>query len=287
MVTFLLLLALLSPEIPHESELKDAVSAYWNLMTKGEKAAAMKFVLPSCQNDFVNRVEPKVRTWRLVSTESVSDTEAIVTIRMEALFKEALLTAGFQSVEKHETWVREKNSWKLKVAKPSIAAVAPLFSNTSERPLPKVLHITPTVLRIQFFNKAQVGRVRIENGMPHPAELASVKFDEARFELVERPSRIEAGKTADLALRYKGTETDKNLESQVTLLLKQEDQEKLYQIPILYNYFSDGARALFGLTEEQARGLKREDKLRPVVKEPDTGAKQTPTPLAPPPVKRP
>ena len=41
MVMSLLLLALLSPAIPHESQLKETVSAYWNLMTKGEKAAAM------------------------------------------------------------------------------------------------------------------------------------------------------------------------------------------------------------------------------------------------------
>ncbi|RPJ54040.1 MAG: hypothetical protein EHM23_29765 [Acidobacteria bacterium] len=285
MVTFLLLLALLSPQIPHESELKDAVSAYWNLMTKGEKAAAMKFVLPNCQNDFVNRGEPKIRTWRLLSVKPVSDTEAVVAVQMEALFKQAALSAGFQSVEKRETWVWDQNSWKLKVAKPSIDAIAPLFSSTTDRPLPKALQITPSVLRIQFFSNAQVGRLHIKNGLPQAAELVSVRFDETRFDLVERPSLVEAGKTADLALRYKGTETDKNLESQVTLVLKQEGQEKLYQVPVRYNYFSDGARALFGLTEEQARNVKRGDKLRPVVKQPETG-KQTPTPLAPP-AKRP
>jgi len=285
MVTFLLLLALLSPQIPHESELKDAVSAYWTLMTKGEKAAAMKFVLPSCQNDFVNRPEPRIRTWRLLSVQPVSDTEAAVTVQMEALFKEAVLSAGFQKVEKRETWVWDQNSWKLKVVKPSIETIAPLFSSTSDRPLPKALHITPSVLRIQFFSKAQVGRLHIKNGLPQTAELVSVRFDETRFDLVERPSMVDAGKTADLALRYKGTETDKNLESQVTLVLKQEGQEKLYQVPVRYNYFSDGARALFGLTEEQARNVKRGDKLRPVVQQPDTG-KQTPTPLAPP-AKRP
>lgn len=287
MVMSLLLLALLSPAIPHQSQLKETVSAYWNLMTKGEKAAAMKYVLPSCQNDFVNRVEPKIRSWSLVSTEAVNDKEAVVIIRMEALFKEAVRTGGFQSVEKRETWVRDKNSWKLRVTKPSIAAVAPLFSKTDHQ-LPKVLGIKPTVLHIQFFNPSQAGRVLIQNGLQHPAEVVSVKFDETRFDLVERPSRIEAGKTVNLVLRYKGSENDKNLESQMTLVLKQEGQEKLYQVPIVYNYFSDGARALFGLTEEQARNVKRGDKLRPVVKQPNAGAGQTPKAAAPaPPVGQP
>ncbi len=282
MVTYLLLLALLTPKIPHESELKNAVSAYWNLMAKGEKAAAMKFVLPSCQNDFVNRSEPKIRTWQLVSTEPVSDTEAVVTVRMEALYKQAAVSAGFQTVEKRETWVRDKNSWKLKVTKSSIAEVAPLFANTTRNELPKVLNITPTVLKIQFLNQAQVGHVTIQNGMPQPAELVSVKFDETRFELVERPTKIGAGDKANLALRYKGNENDKNLNSQVTLVLKQENQEKLYQVPILYNYLSDGARALFGLTEEQAKNLKRTDRLRPAVKKPDTGTPQVPNLPVPP-----
>jgi hypothetical protein len=281
MVISLLLLALLSPAIQHESQLKKTVSVYWNLMTKGDKVTAMKYVLPSCQNDFVNRVEPKIRAWDLVSIEPVNDKEAVVTVRMEAFYKEALRSGGFQSVEKRETWVRDNNSWKLKVTKPSMAAVAPLFKTTN-RQLPNVLRIRPTVLHIQFFNPAQVGRVIIQNGTAAPAELLSVKVDETLFELVARPSLIEAGKAEKLILRYKGNENDKNLQSQMTVVLKHEGQEKLYQIPVIYNYFSDGARALFGLTEEQARLVKRGDKLRPVVKQPTPGANPTAAPLVPP-----
>lgn len=282
MATFLLLLAVVSSQIPHESDLRKAVSAYWNLMVKGEKATALKFVLPSCQNDFVNRVEPKVRSWELVSLESVGKREAVVTIRMEALFKEAVLGAGFQSVEKHETWVRDKNRWKLKVVKPSIAALAPLAAPTTDSQVPKALLVTPATVQIQFFNKAQRGVLHIQNGTDLPAELVSAKFDETRFDLVELPSRIEAGKKADMVIRYKGEEIVKNLESQMTLLLKHDGQEKLYQVPIIYNYFSDGARALFGLTEEEADKVRRGDKLQPVVKQPDDASGQPSKLPAPP-----
>jgi len=285
MATFLLLLAFLAPQIPHETELKDTVTSYWTLMAKGEKAAAMKYVLPSCHNDFVNRVEPKIRSWSLISVEPVSESEAVVKIRMDALFKEAALSAGFQTVEKRENWVRDKDSWKLKVAKPSVAAISPLFSGATERHLPKALLISPNLLKIQFLNESQTGRLKIQNGLEAPADLVSVRFDETRFELVDKPSRIEAGKVAELVLKFKGSENDKNLESQITLVLKQQEKEKLYQVPILYNYLSDGARGIFGLTEEQAKNLKRGDKLRPVVKQPETGANQPPVPL--PPVKKP
>ncbi len=284
MVTFLLLLTLAAaaPKIPHESELKSTVSAYWDLMAKGEKAAALKFVLPSCQNDFVNRVEPKIRTWSLISVEPAGEKEVVVTVQLEALFKETALTGGFQKVQKRETWVRDKNSWKLKVAKPSIDAIRPIFSNTAEPQLPNALYVNPTVIKIQFLNESQVGRIDIQNGMPQPAELVSIKLDETRFELLKRPSRIEPGKTAELTLRYKGDENDKNLQSHLTLVLKQQDQEKVFQVPILYNYLSDGARGLFGLTEEQARNLKRGDKVRPVVKAPEKGARQVPNAPVPP-----
>jgi hypothetical protein len=106
----------------------------------------------------------------------------------------------------------------------------------------------------------------------------SAVFDETRFELVQRPSRIEAGHAADLMLHYKGTENDKNLQSQMSLVLKHGNQEKLFQVPIIYNYLSEGARGLFGLTEEQARNLKRGDKVAPAIKPPVSPGAQPPVP---------
>ncbi|RPI28321.1 MAG: hypothetical protein EHM61_05545 [Acidobacteria bacterium] len=269
MMTFILLWSLVSLAFPHESELKETVSAYWNLMAKGEKASALKFVVESCQNDFINRVEPKIQTWRYVSADSVSETEATVTIEMEALFRGAQIASGFQKITKRETWVRDGNSWKLRVTKPSMESLGPLVSGPQKAALPKGLRVTPTVLKIQFLNKSQTGRLRIENGNDLAAQVVSAKFDKTRFELVKWPDRIEPGEVAEIVVRYKGTENDKNLESQLNLVLKEGDQEaKLFQVPVIYNYLSDGARGLFGLTEEQAQKLKRGDKVTPVLKVP-------------------
>ncbi len=273
MVTFILLLALFAADIPHENELKQTVSAYWSLMVKGEKSAALKYVLPASQNDFINRIEPKVRSWHYVAAESTGDKEVAVTVEIEAFFKGASPSLGFQKVKKRETWVFEGKAWKLKVEKPSMASVAPLFSaEKKEQPLPRTLQISPAVVRIQFLNKVQHGRIRILNGTDAPADLVSAKVDETRFQILKRPDRVPAGQAADVVLEYKGTENDKNLESQITVVLKQGDQEKLFQVPIIYNYLSDGARGLFGLTEEQAQQLKRGDKVRPVFKQPASPA---------------
>jgi len=270
MLIFIVLSALFaSASVPHERELKNTVSAYWNLMGKGEKAAALKFVLESSQNDFINRDEPKIRAWRYVSANSINPQEAEVTVEIEAIFKGAPISAGFQTIQRRETWVWNKKAWKLRVEKPSVAAIAPFFTGEkAKEPLPSVLQISPSILRIQFFSKVQDGRIRILNGTEAAADLVSAKVDEGRFDIVKRPDHVQPGQSGELVLHYKGTENDKNLESQITVVLKQGDQEKLFQIPIVYNYLSDGARGLLGLTEEQAKELKRGDKVAPVFKQP-------------------
>lgn len=269
MMTFILFLALFAADIPHQNELKQTVSAYWTLMVKGEKATALKYVLQASQNDFVSRVEPKVQSWRYVTAEPTGPKEAAVTVEIEAFLKGASPAIGFQKVQKRETWVWEGKAWKLKVDKPSMASIAPLASTRREEaPLPKVLQISPVVVHVQFFNKVQQSHIRIVNGTALPAQLLSAKVDESRFRVVEQPTLVQPGQSADLVLEYKGTENDKNLESQITVVVKNGDQEKLFQVPIIYNYLSDGARGLLGLTEEQARNLKRGDKVAPVLKQP-------------------
>jgi len=270
----------ISADVSNPQELRDTVTAYWDLMVRNDKASALKFVLESCRNDFINRDEPKVKAWRYIGDQPINEREVEVTVELEALFKGAPISAGFQKMEKRETWIRDENGWKLKVTKPSPSSLAAVLTGGRTETLPSVLQITPSTLRIQFLNKSQVGRVTIQNGTESPAEIVSVKFDESRFELASEAHMIQAGEKVPLALRYKGTENDKNLQSSMSLVLKHDGQEKLFQIPIVYNYLSEGARGLFGLTEEQARDLKRTDKLRPVIRQPVK-------PVEPPPVNEP
>ncbi|HXK59113.1 MAG TPA: hypothetical protein PLP42_04390, partial [Acidobacteriota bacterium] len=232
----------ISADVSNPQELRDTVTAYWDLMVRNDKASALKFVLESCRNDFINRDEPKVKAWRYIGDQPINEREVEVTVELEALFKGAPISAGFQKMEKRETWIRDENGWKLKVTKPSPSSLAAVLTGGRTETLPSVLQITPSTLRIQFLNKSQVGRVTIQNGTESPAEIVSVKFDESRFELASEAHMIQAGEKVPLALRYKGTENDKNLQSSMSLVLKHDGQEKLFQIPIVYNYLSEGAR---------------------------------------------
>ena len=74
-------------------------------------------------------------------------------------------------------------------------------------------------------------------------------------------------RTSALVFRYIGNESKKSLKSEFRLLLKRGDEsrEKLFTIPILYNYVSRGSKALLGLTGKKLQQLKRGDTVKPVL----------------------
>ena len=151
--------------------------------------------------------------------------------------------------------------------------------------LPKLVgfRVSPKQLRIHFLDSAQTAVVTIENGESSEAELLGVQYDAERFEITKRPEKVDAGKTGRVFLRYKGTEDTKDLTSQISLRLRHGGKEEVFHVPVLYNYISEGARALFGLTQEQAQALRRGEKLKPVLRAPQPGPSGPTTPTREPP----
>jgi hypothetical protein len=267
MVLPILILALFFSALTDEPALRETVAVFWPLMAKGDKAAALKYVEEESLNNFISRKEPKIQNWRVVEVKLQSEMEAQVTVEVEGLYPGMV---GLQKVLRHDTWIRTaENGWKLRVGKASMERISRLFEGErATRALPEVLEIRPEAIRISFIDSSQVGFVFVVNGTTVPVELVSVKYDEARFELVEAPRRVEPGQKASFKIRYKAVENEKNLRSQVTFVLKQGNQEKLYQIPVFYNYLTRADRGLFGLTEEQADALKHGERLTPVIGRP-------------------
>jgi hypothetical protein len=273
MVLLVLMLTLFSSGVSVETSLKDTLDAYWSLMAKGDKAGALKYVEEESLNHFISRKEPKIQAWRTAEVKLLSDTEARVAVEIEGLYPG---TVGLQKVLKHDTWIRTAESgWKLRVGKASMEKINQLFAG-GRRELPEILEIRPESIRISFIDSSQLGFVFVSNGTAIPAEVLSLKYDEARFELIDAPRVVEPGQRAALKIRYRAIENEKNLRSQITFVLKHGDQEKLYQIPVFYNYLTKADRGLFGLTEEQAQALKHGDKLTPVIIRSGTPAGKTP-----------
>ncbi len=100
-----------------------------------------------------------------------------------------------------------------------------------------------------------------------------------------------SGERGKITLRYLGNEEDKDLSSEIRVFVEgvsEEAGEEVFTVPVLYNYLSPAARALFGLNAEKAKKFKRGDILRPAVQapEPPKDASQA-LPIPPPLPKKP
>jgi hypothetical protein len=271
-------LALLSGiAIPHEAELKETVSAHWTLLAKHDKFAALKNVLPGCENEFINRSMPIILSWNYVEATPLSENEARVRIDVQTIVPRV----GPQTLPRIETWVWTGDAWKLKLEKVDASKkIGEVFGAK----LPKKLQISPSELKIKFFDSGQITTLRILNGTDQPVEVLSVGVDEKRFEIVSRPDKVAAGQIGGVKIKYKETENEKNRKSQMTLRLRQEGAEKLYEIPILYNYISEADLNVFGLTRERAEAIKHEEKrkLRPILTNPSAASANQVAPPAKP-----
>jgi hypothetical protein len=124
--------------------------------------------------------------------------------------------------------------------------------------------LLPDALRLHFFSGSQKGTVFIRNGLAESVKVASLSYDEKRFELVESVEVIPARSVGRISVRYRGGETEKGLQSELSLSLRTPDgDEQAYSVPIAYNYISQAALGLFGLTADEAQGLQKSDKLSP------------------------
>lgn len=254
-----------------EDGLEARVTAYWDFLVAQDKAAAMQFVAPESRNHFINRREPMMLKWELVKVEPVSDSEAWVEVRVDRRIPGV---AGVHATEVVERWVRREAAWLVVIPAPALlVAGSPrsLDEPAERRFAAGEISFAPAVLRIPFFNPRRLGSVYLNNGLDHEVVVRRIELDRERFSVVEAPETIPAGQRRKLVLEYTGDEVPKNLPSTVKLMLQSSGgSERAVEVPMIYNYFSEGARALFGLTREQAEQVRRGDKPVPAVSIPAT-----------------
>ena len=281
MCSCILILLLAGAPVQSPDELRDTVSAFWTHLAAADKASALKYVQEDCQNAFIMRRDPVIRSWSIVSVDHKEDGTAYVTVAVEGLFPGG---PGILTVNQTQHWVASGNSWKLQVKPPTLAAAA----KVATRKPPELIgfRVSPKQLRFHFLDSAQTAVVNVENGESSEAELLEVRYDVQRFEITKWPQKVDAGKIGRVVVRYKGTEEAKDLTSQISVRVRHGGKEEVFDIPVVYNYISEGARALFGLTPERARALRRGEKLTPVLRAPESGPRgktiSPPQPASPP-----
>ncbi len=258
-----LLMAVMAPAA---GDLESRIAAYWDRLAQQDKASALEFVTPETRNHFINRRESSIVGWRLVKTEQVSPDEAVVEVQVD---REIPGTQGVFPIEVVERWVR-RDQWQVVIRAPQPPKISgPISFTAGPQPVAGQLAHQPEVIRVPFFNPRRLGIVFLANGLEADLRVSGVEYDRERFRIAESPEIVPAGESRKLVLEYTGDEIPKNLKSRIQVKL-QDDQglEQTLDIGVVYNYFSDGARGLFGLTREEADKVRREDKLKPAISNP-------------------
>ena len=262
-----------------DPELEKTVRTFWDLLQKGDKVEALRYVAPEGRNPFVNRRTEPFRSWELDRIELRTPDEALVTVKLEQL----LLPAGvYYPVPRREVWVRQPDGWQIRIRpldtekfkRALVGSTAP----KKREPKPGVLEMVPKQVKIHFLDRTQRGAVRVRNGLSETVHLTRIDYDKTRFELLESGGSVAPGQDLRLLFRYIGKENKKSLRSEVRLFLKREDESRarLVTVPILYNFVSRGARSLLGLSGEKLKNLKRGETVKPVISTPEAGIPPAP-----------
>jgi len=260
-----------------EGQLRERVEKYWQAMEKRDKYAALEFVLPESRNAFIQRREFVFRNWQLEEIQAVQDgAKAQILVSVERLMEQS---GTFYPTPIRQTWVYQDDHWYLSVPKVGSKGVHELLyglNRKQSRVIEGEIRVLPDVVKMSFLNPVQRGAIVIQNGLEQPLRLISLKVDNQQIQVEGLPEQVAAKSEAKVYLRYLGDEEEKDLRSRARLVLEDEEgTQHEYSVQILYNHISETTKAFFGLTDEQARQLKRGEKLTPKFSTPP-GAGQAP-----------
>ena len=288
----LLLLLLLGAPLPQQAELEKRIYSYWDLLLALDKHATLQYVESKSRNRFIRRREPYFRSWEPIAIEKRSGTEALVTVRIDRLME---ASQSFYKTPVKEIWVLGDEGWQVRVPKLSSKDLARIYSRRKEeKPTKKLtgeLRVFPQPIKIHFLNQANLGSIFVSNGLSVPVRVSRVEFDEEKFQLEEKVNEVASGDRGKIIIRYLGDEKDKDLTSEIRVFVERTSKEvgeEVFAVPVLYNYLSPAARALFALNAAKAKKLKRGDSLRPAVQPPERPKDVSQAlPISPPSPKKP
>ena len=249
------------------------IYSYWDLLLALDKHSTLQYVESESRNRFIRRREPYFRSWEPIAIETRSETEALVTVRIDRLME---ASKSYYKTPVKEIWALGDEGWQVRVPELSSKDLGRLYSSKKEeksaKKLTGELRLLPQPLKIHFLNQANLGSLFVFNGLSVPVRVTRVEFDEEKFQLEKRVDEVASGERGKITIRYLGDEEDKDLTSEIRVFVEgasEEAGEEVFTVPVLYNFLSPAARALFGLNAAKAKKFKRGDILRPAVQAPE------------------
>jgi hypothetical protein len=254
---FLLILSLTI--IPGEQDLKTVVTAYWDAIEEKDNASALRLVHPDDWNNFLNNQPTPLVDWKIDKLEFESEDRAQVTVMGNVL----ALTGKYEMpAHRVQLWEIVDSKWRLRVP-PSEgfdqALMEGVRSRTESAPLPEKLTVSTKRILFYALNPSQPALITIWNGAQNAVEVVRLEIDEALFRAENVPASIPRETESRIRLRYIGEDETKNLQSSAILVLKQADEIRRFEIPIVYNYFDKVAAWVLEQQRAKSSGKKPEN----------------------------
>ena len=126
--------------------------------------------------------------------------------------------------------------------------------------MPNRLEVFPKALKFYLIAPLQPGVITIRNGLDQVIHYVGLDFDQTRFQPGRIIDDVAPRSTARISLQYVGSDEGVNLEDEVTLHLKEGDQDRDFVIPVIYNYSDPVTRWVSSRTRQQ---LEKTEKGKP------------------------
>lgn len=220
-----------------QADVKDVVSAYWNALAQKDRASALKLVHPDDWNNFLSNQPGPLSSWKIEKVDFESEGRARVTVSGEVAGMDGRYGIPASIIQ---IWELVDSDWRLRIpvsARFDEVLLKNLKGRSQSSPSSKELIVSAKTLRFHALNPSQPALLSIWNGTQEPASVMGFEIDEALFRAEEVPDTIEPNTKSQITLRYIGEAKERNLTSRAILVLKHADQEKQFEIPIVYNYF--------------------------------------------------
>lgn len=257
-----LLLVCLLRALQAPTGLLESVDSYWESLRQGDKQGAAVHVSDRSLSNFQARREPRFRSWSLAGVQMTGSNEARVEVAVERW-----IDGGWFDWKVSESWRLVDGNWKVLLDDGASERRALFRQTVPPAPESTDVVVLPRRLEIHFLSRTQSAAVVVFNGSPEPVRVERIEFDSSLFKVQAPDDRtwVQPGERRSIAVHYVGGDERKEGESSLRVFVSDGQTERPFSIPVLYNHLSAGARALLGLTSEEARKLRRGDKLLPAV----------------------
>ncbi len=213
--------------------LREAVESFWAHLKEEDLASAISYIYADDLNNYLTRKRLRVVAATWTGWQRLGESTYTVSLETRQEFQGRPFP-----ISESQTWEETEGGWKLRVPESSLPRSFMQLAQRGDSEWPKEVRLFPA--RITFHKDANLNRagLTIQNGLDQAAEVVAIELDAERFKVLQAPDEVAAGTRERILLEFVGEETDHNLTAQGRLHIRVAGVDKLFDVPIVYNFHS-------------------------------------------------